>query len=1017
MIESMREPPMFSNSNSTAPFHSRKWVIVLFAVFNLLINTSCNLKLHDKPPETSDIVFSAGQKVLCLSKTIPYFKAFLKGEPDGVNVKQFWECAEVAVSTFKEKSIGNAQGQYSAKAMALFFEKYFLDNIKISDVLIDETMRIKQLLLGGNRTHFDHQEMDEILHIIKGLGEHTDKLFPYMKVYTNSWKPQSQFWDEKEINYFENANKEFQEFTHDFASWLHLDGPDYEINHFVILLREFEKLSEPSSELAKPLQDYLPVLKKIKKVFSGGNEETINSTEWRNFLLLGSRGYFLYLRFNFFVDLKKSNITEQVWFISRAVDDGLAILSDLLQEKKYSQVSNNELLEVIEKLQEVYPKFQYSEKWLLQFMEIKKALLGGDDNNWGVEDFERARKKVEIIRKIAMDIIPYLDVLQNKWSYNLNDKEEAQIFFEEAFTALKDGVNQYSLLWEQPFDLAHVEAIFQETARLYPNTPIITELKNKWSLYYPLIIATNKMFTGANTTAWNKNQWKVFLNNSALFFQQYSYFNYFVKNQERQTLLGLNEWDSWFLKSANLLYLMIQEKNPSVWTYSEMDEVLDSLNKAQFLTGKFTVSFLKKTIHLLSSKYLVDKNLKLTVQGINLQNNGISLTQVDNIVQKWIDWIEVEQHIDLFYASFKDKKISFSEFKNKLSNYADQLKRNNKYTLTVDQFVQLGLQQQIPYLDSDMILAHLNSNDKSQELNFFSLEFLNLERLLVSMITDTYQSSHEIKFENKKLTQAEFQVFINDIAPILLDYGILTDYKEDYADKRFLEANLFSQGANGDGFISFSEGVNYLNMVISAYSRKSIFEKILVNKCKQSEINKFVFVDRECLEDLFMQNFTLVFNKDSLLIPYFQSLSDEKRSLFIDYIEQAADPVFVDDSMKQSDVIFMISIVQYVETVLNRFDLNSDNYLDTKEAITAFPVFRNLLAKMSEINDNENRLTAIFTYMLKYGKVPEKTISGLYDFWTWENSPEEWDVKASRLQFAKILATLQQEKKKKAETN
>ena len=107
------------------------------------------------------------------------------------------------------------------------------------------------------------------------------------------------------------------------------------------------------------------------------------------------------------------------------------------------------------------------------------------------------------------------------------------------------------------------------------------------------------------------------------------------------------------------------------------------------------------------------------------------------------------------------------------------------------------------------------------------------------------------------------------------------------------------------------------------------------------------------------------------------------------------------------DVDLFPHVVQYIEMIFLKYDLNKDRILDKDEALRAFPVFRLTIKDMLKEIPNgqlipDKSLPGVFIYLLKYGR-PPKGLSETLKFLSFIGDESKWDLQASRLDLGVIF--------------
>jgi hypothetical protein len=508
----------------------------------ILMTSACDLKIHDEPPPRVRLQFEDEAKVNCISKTIPYFEAFLKGEPEGSHVKEFWDCNAMAMSSFKTKVKGIEEGVFSAKSLAVFLETYFLDHLKISDALIEEAMRLKQIFFGGSITNFNLQEIDQLVLVFKKMGELTESIYPYMILYTGKWKPKNEKITQGDLDYFENGSEKLNQLVEQLIEWVHLDNADYPIDNFLVFLHEFDKMMNRTVDFSSPVEKLFPVLKKLKVMLASGSADFIAPTEWKSFLVLGSRGYLIYLRWSLFFKDRIMSMAEQIWNGSRIIDEGFLLISQLLENNSDTKIFNKAIFDTLMQFREVYPGFNISQTLVDEFMHLKGALLGSSSNYWARSDFVKARSKVHVLKDLAIKTLPYLDIWTEKWKPDAKNPKSALEYLNQSLSVLSNLSSSFIELWEAEYDLARMGLIFKELTFLYPQEKTFVDLGNQWARFFPLVLSTKKIILGKEASLISPSDWNLFFKPALNFYVLYLNEFYFPNKESFFSEAGLSHW-------------------------------------------------------------------------------------------------------------------------------------------------------------------------------------------------------------------------------------------------------------------------------------------------------------------------------------------------------------------------------------------------------------------------------------------------------------------------------------------
>jgi hypothetical protein len=273
----------------------------------------------------------------------------------------------------------------------------------------------------------------------------------------------------------------------------------------------------------------------------------------------------------------------------------------------------------------------------------------------------------------------------------------------------------------------------------------------------------------------------------------------------------------------------------------------------------------------------------------------------------------------------------------------------------------------------------------------------------------------------------QLETFVNDFMGIALAFKLVqpADPTNPNAlpDKRFFEADTFTFSANGDFHLDIDEGV-YL--VAGLYSAALLSNRIragteptcaLATQPSQEPLG-WQWQDINCFRQIFFGQYELFWQHFPHLVAYMATLTAAQRDQMRVNIENAGRLHGTTDSTIASfDIQSMAGAMQYVETLIMRFDADQDQTLDVAESLAAFPVFDNFLAKNikciypnnSLINtSNQSMMEAIFTDIISTGTLPSTSVGGMIDFLVWwaGEGLGTWKYNADRMKLYGVFGAI-----------
>ena len=103
------------------------------------------------------------------------------------------------------------------------------------------------------------------------------------------------------------------------------------------------------------------------------------------------------------------------------------------------------------------------------------------------------------------------------------------------------------------------------------------------------------------------------------------------------------------------------------------------------------------------------------------------------------------------------------------------------------------------------------------------------------------------------------------------------------------------------------------------------------------------------------------------------------------------------------DIQGYVGLAHYIESLMFRFDRNRNGSLSVEELLIAYPMFKRLLVEMGNLDpDNDSIAQAVFTYLVKYQKVPKVDAHFIW----WYLTRPLWKINASRSAIFGLISKL-----------
>ncbi len=954
-----------------------------------------NQPLREEPPPREFKGIQIGFEKKCLADLLPTMEKFMEGTATADKVSEQWTCFGKALNTFLENVKGARNEEvFTAREIAGFFEFFFLQDLKISDELLREVMHIKQLAVGGDVDVLTREEIRELIRFSGQMNRISLKLLPYMGIYALKWKLSGVRRLEADTEHFENANQTLQEVARELSDRIGSHQSSYRLSSFVVLLKELEKLYGQSWSIVSQLEKGLPLIQKLKSALTGGDEDQIDSKEWRRFAILTARGYLQYLRYHYFVQNSDPSLRSSILvFVTRSIDDLFSFLGDMVREKKEQKFTVQELNEVLGKLEDVFPEFHLPPPLVEQAMKVKQLFFGGGLDSWTAHDFDRARAKVNKLRQINQQILEHADYYSMNWDRVGLKRSELLAERDVANKGLAQFAVDLGDFFETGYDIADLMILLSEIEKSFQqrlDTDILKTIKK----YVVLMVAYKNIIFSDTVSRIEKNskvnQWPVFLKR---IFELYSLrleYEYFLSAYDILRGDALNDFETWSSQAILIARDVLGAKPNQVLTKKELQRLLSALSVVSILPTNFPVGEVQALIQKMIPQ-LIPPEKRL----LKLINTELSLLNLDFLEAEFRGWMEAQKFWSKQYAKVPAGSGVWSA---DLLRSLASVKGMNEHRVLLQQPRAFQLENR----------GRTYFGRQEIPITYQAISRLNLMRGLVRLAIRSYAMDLkrlDVLKPGNGLLLSEVNTLFWHLQPLLVSLGVLDKNSTTFPESRFLEANIFMPSSDGNDTASFVEATEIASLITSALSVDSelkleIEKKCFVIKAKQKLLNS---VDANCLMGVYRKELRTSLSSVPLFADFAGRLSSEDfQRLMLALLLAAGSPNPFTEPVIYRDLALVPHVIQYIESVQARYDTDGNGILSKEESMRAYPVFRNLILGFPEVT-SEDRAKAGFAYILRYGRYPVTLREKLGFLW-WEFFPSRWKFDLDRIKLASIFA-------------
>lgn len=270
---------------------------------------------------------------------------FIKSVPEtgsGYRLSYLSRTVEDVLSVFQDLVAEKPEGVVSRDEVTDLLKtlQVVWPDFKVSNNLVFEAMKVKQLFFGGSVDSFTTTDFETARLKVSRIKILIERFLPYYSVYGREWEP--------EIYEPEDAQKLFMESQFVLEATVREAGVlfegAYDLNDLVGLVREVEALYPSKGDSYETtVKKYLPLVIDAKNMILGGNDSSLRKGNWSILLGFGARFYSDFLYYDYFVKDKSLEQPLIVSYLSVLANQSLNILRDLLITKKENQFSRAEM--------------------------------------------------------------------------------------------------------------------------------------------------------------------------------------------------------------------------------------------------------------------------------------------------------------------------------------------------------------------------------------------------------------------------------------------------------------------------------------------------------------------------------------------------------------------------------------------------------------------------------------------------------------------------------------------------
>lgn len=505
------------------------------------------------------------------------------------------------------------------------------------------------------------------------------------------------------------------------------------------------------------------------------------------------------------------------------------------------------------------------------------------------------------------------------------------------------------------------------------------------------LIPLKKVILGGTKTDFNQDQLKILIDKfPSLFLMAYDASNYKAEDYQRdEDKFGF--FIDLIRQGKSMIFNFANPKNELIYTLEELVATIDYATDSEYNVSKFSDS-----IETLVVKFLKGSPNRLTVQDIKTLLNYAE-EMAEGVFYNSLAY-DHNTYLLNHPGRIEGKHLrSFPVEKQNRLNAKRVSELHREFSILVEKLRFYRTKEGQQYYSHDTIRTKYGLNEAS------------MGRFAVKRLLEAYCPAPNNNPESCGVSDKILNDFLHDFKSLLVEVNLWSSNMKTFASNVLYLADLFQTQSNGDQRIGLDEGTEYVGLILTAVKMADEVKNGLVERCgnytqgtlEEQEANPTIELGcfRQNVLDVWLnqlgyKNYLTAFAR------YYKESSPAVMQEYIQYLEQFVHENKDENFMRVRDITLFIGAIQNVESMLIRFDINRNNFLNPNEVDQAFGVYENLIVDLGGLSGSKRQYAkSAFLFMVK-----EMTFPSTSDVLKFHYNPfASKEVSAHRLNVASIL--------------
>ena len=542
-----------------------------------------------------------------------------------------------------------------------------------------------------------------------------------------------------------------------------------------------------------------------------------------------------------------------------------------------------------------------SNRLLAELMELKAIFIGGSPNVITHAELRHTLTLVNHLDTISIDLLPYSQFLfggSGGPAPSSAQVNRALKVINKVLMTLPTLINPDRSAYTFVHLQSLVQAIHNFLIRQNPHGKYIN-----LSPYIPLVAKLKGVLLNSNGSAIEPQDWAPLVRMAAQIYSIIIRKAYFLSTNSLESPNKLNELNLMFSNVTGILESASHRWPGGVIPLTDIDSIVDEAIPLGLVPTAFDKTSANAFVKSFFDTILNPQNM--------YPKSGVSADKLQYLQNQVSDWVRVQNALIEGHALPKDP--GWIEMTHVL---------DGPWPLRVDSYGRLIF----------------NWRSKAP-VNLASATRLNWSRAIFHVLLQAY-IQNKTRLKQGELSKSELHQAYLDLKPVLVMLNLESPSDTTFDQRLFRDANLFTPRSTDGNYLSFYDLIDYVQYVISGIDVGKLFFQALPKSCYLvgGAINE------ACFRVVMQKNYVTLMANMPDFRAYERGLSQWGWNNILTYIEETVRAHgAVASPMSQSSVDESFILLQYVETLMLRFDTDHDGTLGPVEVLKMLRFFEHAL--------------------------------------------------------------------------